>query len=197
MIVLLDTSEKLDLCAQELQLPVGQLLTPLTRFSLRDAAMPWAIDNGAYSEFDGASFLSLLKREEYHKDDCLFVAVPDVVGSARRTAEMFVRWKECLAGWRLALVVQDGQEGVEIPWDDIDCIFIGGTTEFKYQAKPIIQAAKMLGKRIHAGRVNTPDRFLYFESLGIDSIDGSGISQYSHMRYAIANRNAQYQLIEE
>ena len=116
MIVLLDTSESLDTCASELGCGVGQLLTPLTRFRWQADQRPWAIDNGGFSRFDEKAFMSLLEREEYHKDECLFVVSPDVVGSARRTLEIFERWKNRLSGWKIALCIQDGQQDLPIPW---------------------------------------------------------------------------------
>ncbi|HEV8293041.1 MAG TPA: hypothetical protein VGP94_13995 [Tepidisphaeraceae bacterium] len=193
MLVLLDNGQDLAQCATELGLPVGQLLTPLTRYHLRNRALPWAIDNGAFSDFDEDAFLSLLKREWPRAADCLFVTAPDVVASARRTLEIFERWRERLGGWRVALVCQDGQEHLPIPWDDIDAIFIGGSTAWKCSpaAEQIIRAAKILKKHVHVGRVNTPSRFRHFEEIGVDSVDGSGIARYSHMRQAVARRHDQ------
>lgn len=197
MIVLLDTSEDLAVCASELGCDVGQLLTPLTRFRLQQPGLLWAMDNGAYSGFDERAFLSLLTREEHNKANCMFVAVPDVVGSARRTLEIFERWKGRLSAWPVALVMQDGQQELPIPWDEIAAVFIGGTTDFKVSAhaEHIIKAAKILGKWTHVGRVNDPQRFAYFEEIGADSIDGTGISRYSHMREAISKRSAQMDLV--
>jgi len=198
MLVLLDTSQDLTVCAGELGCDVGQLLTPLTRFTLQQPALPWAIDNGAFSRFEEKSFLSLLQREEYHKANCLFVAAPDVVGSARRTLEVFAHWKGRLTAWPLALVMQDGQQDLPIPWDDIAAIFVGGSTNFKLSdhAAHCIKAAKILGKWAHVGRVNDPARFEHFEKLGADSIDGTGISQYSHMRRTISKRDMQERMFE-
>lgn len=198
MLILLDTSEKLEVCADELQCEVGQLLTPLTRFNLQNKNGKFAIDNGAFSKFEAKGFMSLLDREKERRQNCIFVAVPDVVGSARRTLEVFQRWKGIISAWPLALVAQDGQEDLEIPWDDIAAIFLGGSTKFKVsdEAAQIVKAAKALDKWVHAGRVNDPQRFKHFEEMGVDSCDGSGISQYSHMRRAIANRYAQLELVE-
>ena len=175
------------------------MLTPLTRFRLQSPGLPWAIDNGAYARFDGKAFLSLLEREAHHKVNCLFVTAPDVVGSARRTLEAFEHWKGRLAGWPLAVAIQDGQQDLEIPWDEIAAVFIGGTTQFKLSASAahVIKAAKIMGKWAHVGRVNDPARFAYFEELGADSIDGTGISRYSHMRLAIQGRDNQMRLLDE
>lgn len=187
------------MCAAELCCDVGQLLTPLTRFRLQRPALPWGMDNGAFARFEEKSFLSLLQREEHHKATCLFVTAPDVVGSARRTLEVFERWKGQLASWPIALAIQDGQQDHEIPWDEIAAVFVGGTTEFKLspQAAHVIKAAKILGKWAHVGRVNDAARFAYFEELGADSIDGTGISRYSHMRRAISKRDNQEKLFGE
>jgi hypothetical protein len=193
MIALLDNGQDLDECAAEIGCEVGQLLTPLTRYTLRDPSKPWAIDNGAFARLDIPAFLSLLRREQHHQDRCLFVTVPDVVGSARRTLEVFEHWKDKLAGWKLALACQDGQEHLPIPWDEIDAVFIGGSTNWKgsdYVAH-IVRAAKAMGKWAHIGRVNGAVRWDHFQKLGADSADGTGIARYSHMREAIANRHHQ------
>lgn len=141
--------------------------------------------------------MALLNRENERKQNCIFVAVPDVVGSARRTLEVFRHWKDRLQGWPLALVAQDGQESLPIPWHQIDAVFIGGSTEFKLSkhTEQIVRAAKAIGKWVHVGRVNTPGRFEYFEKMGADSIDGTGLSRYSWMREAIGVRNNQMELI--
>lgn len=193
MIALLDTGQDLDECADQLGGAVGQLLTPLTRYRLRDPARPWAIDNGAYAGLDIMALTALLEREAHHKDRCLFVTVPDIVASARRTIEVFERWKGRLAGWKLAFACQDGQEHLPIPWDDCTAVFIGGSTNWKgsVHAEHIVRAAKALGKWVHIGRVNHPERWQHFERLGADSADGTGLARYTHMREAIAKRDHQ------
>lgn len=184
---MLDTSHDFAVASQELGCPVEQLLTPLTRYKAREPESHFAIDNGAYSGFKADSFLSLLKREEHRQELCRFVAVPDVVGSARRTLEVFDYWQPKLKGWPLALVAQDGQENLPIEWYKLSAVFIGGTTEWKMgpQAKAIVLAGKATGKWVHVGRVNTPGRLEHFEKMGADSIDGTGLSRYSWMRKAI------------
>jgi hypothetical protein len=187
VIVLLDTSDDLEACRHELGTDVGQLLTPLTRF--KDRGLRYGIDNGAFSGFDADGFRALLKRQLPHKDRCLFVTVPDVVASARRTLEVFDWWAPQIAahGWPIALVIQDGIEDLPMPWTRIDAVFIGGSTAFKLSApaEHVIRAAQILGKWTHVGRVNSPERFDKFLALGVDSIDGTGISRYSHMRKAL------------
>ena len=197
MIVLLDTSHDLSTCAAELGCEVGTLLTPLTRYRLREPERPWAIDNGAYARFDSKAFRALLAREEHHKEACIFVTAPDVVASAQRTLELFSLWRPRLAGWKIALACQDGQEALEIPWDDIDAIFIGGSTNWKLSrhATDIVKVAKQhFDKWVHIGRVNDPGRYEAFAELGADSCDGTGISRYTHMREKIGARDNQENL---
>lgn len=181
MVVLMDSTKA---AADELAeggVEIGQLLTPLTRY--RRWSDTWAIDNGAFSEFNEDAFLALLEREKTQKADCLFVAVPDVVGSARRTLEVFHIYKPKLVGWSLALVLQDGIEDLDIPWHALAAVFVGGSTEFKRSAAAMhcVKAAKILGKWVHVGRVNTAERRGYWERIA-DSCDGSGLARYSHMR---------------
>jgi len=196
MIALLDNGQNLDECAAELGCEVGQLLTPLTNYRLRDPTRPWAIDNGAFARLETAAFAALLKRHEHHRQNCLFVTVPDIVGCAMRTAEVFDLWAPQLSGWRIALACQDGQESVRIPWDRIDAVFIGGSDNFKCgpHTERIIKTAKLFGKWVHIGRVNHAFRFEHFLRLGADSIDGTGIARYTHMREAIGNRHQQIAL---
>ena len=189
MIVMLDTPQPLDECAKELGAEVEQFFSPPTYRRAQQPERRFCIDNGAFGNFDAALFLRLVERERPRRDLCRFVAVPDVVGDARRTLEVFNVWrrKPELAGWPLALVCQNGQEHLPIPWSHCQAVFIGGDTAWKESAYAAgcIKAAKALGKWVHVGRVNTPARFEHFQKLGADSIDGTGIARYSHMRSAI------------
>lgn len=159
----------------------GQLLTPLTRYA--NAGGTFAIDNGAFSRFDLAGFRKLLEREEPNKKSCLFVTIPDVVGNARRTLEVWKRRHKFAPHWPVALVAQDGQEDLEIPWDELDAIFIGGRDPWKdsQASLDIVKTAKTLGVHVHIGRVNTPKRFQLFADAGADTCDGSGVAMYDHM----------------
>ena len=170
-------------------LVTGQLLTPLTRY--RNAKKRFGVDNGCFKRFDLKSFKSLIEREENNMEQCLFVTVPDIVASARRTMEIWKRRFELLPFlrcWRLALVIQDGMEDLEIPWDDLHAVFLGGGDPWKdsQAAKDIIKTAKILNKHTHIGRVNTIKRYKSFSDIGADTCDGSGVSMYDHMLEDIA-----------
>lgn len=178
-------------CLDEAEAELGerceQIFTPESRHQAYRPECRFCIDNGAFSKFEEDSFLSLLERERPRRDLCRFVCVPDVVGSARRTSEVFEHWIKRLTEWPLAFACQDGQEHLPIPWDKIATLFIGGSTEWKMSqhAAACIRAANAIGKWCHVGRVNTPGRFEYFRDVGADSIDGTGLSRYSWMREAI------------
>jgi hypothetical protein len=187
MIVMLDTPQDLKVCADELGCLVEQLFTPLTRRNPQSTEQMFAMDNGAFARFDQNLFAAMLEKHEPRKHLCRFVAVPDVVGSALRTIECFKRWAPKLSDWPIAFVCQDGQESLEIPWDQCAAVFIGGSTEWKMSkhAAAIVKTSKVLGKWCHIGRINTPGRFEHFDELGADSCDGTGLAKYSHMRTAI------------
>lgn len=159
----------------------GQLLTPLTRY--RNWGGKFAIDNGAFSGFRAGDFKKLLAREVGRKDDCLFVTIPDVVASARRTLELWHfrnRWTD---GWPMALVAQDGLEDLPVPWAELSALFIGGGDPWKDSkaSQDLVRTAKTLGVHVHVGRVNTPKRYELFAELGADTCDGSGVAMYDHM----------------
>lgn len=160
----------------------GQLLTPLTRNS--DSGLAYGIDNGAFSRFDERVWRSMIERQGRDAlDRCLFVTLPDIVGEAQRTAELFMAFRHELSDWPVAMVAQDGAESIRIPWDHMSAVFIGGTTDWKMSrhAAGVIKTAKILGKYVHIGRVNTPVRWRHFDELGADTCDGSGVSRYDHM----------------
>lgn len=164
-------------------LVLGQLITPLNGFlhCMADGTRwdgPFAVDNGAYARFDRAAFEDKLRKCQPIRERCVFVAAPDVVGSARRTLEAFDYWYPLLSLWPVALVAQDGQESLPIPWAVISAVFIGGTDGFKDSASAadIVKTAKLIGKHVHVGRVNEVKRFVAFKRLGADTCDGSGVS---------------------
>jgi hypothetical protein len=199
MIVLLDTPQDLDECSDQLGgIAVEQLFTPLTRRKPQRPEQNFAMDNGAFANFSAQGFRNMLSRHSERKHLCRWVAVPDVVGDARRTLEVFRHWR-CqpdLTGWPLAFVAQDGQEHLPIPWNQVDAIFIGGSTDWKMgsAAAACVKAAKAIGKWVHVGRINTPARYEYFRDLGADSCDGTGLARYDHMRLKIYENETQPRL---
>lgn len=165
---------------------IGQLITPLTGFS--DYGSTYAIDNGAFAGLNVKRFRAILRRQKPRRDRCLWVAVPDVVCSARRTLEVFRHWYPQLHGWPLALVSQNGIGDLEIPWHLLAGVFIGGDDKHKDgpEGHAVAAAAIAMDKWLHFGRVNGEERVASIvEKFGHHkrfSIDGTGISKYTHMR---------------
>lgn len=157
-----------------------QLRTPLTRYA-RTPGIPYGLDNGMFSgELNREVWDRML--EEAEMDAPVFACLPDVVGDARRTVELFKYFTRHTNGIPRALVIQNGIEHVDIPWDDTAAVFIGGDDAFKISpvAFRIARVAKMLGKWVHVGRVNTAKRLRNWAELA-DSGDGSGMSRFDHM----------------
>lgn len=178
---LVDTSPAKMADLKERPLVGGQLLTPLTGYSNWGAY--FAIDNGAFSRFDNIAFLKLLQREKVNKHFCRFVTIPDIVGNARRTLELWKERESFAKNWPHALVAQNGLEDMDIPWSELTALFIGGGDPWKDSkaVADLVKTAKTFGKWVHVGRVNTVRRYRHFDELGADTCDGSGIAMYDHM----------------
>lgn len=186
MIILIDSCRVAEIKPELSPYDVGEFITPLT--SHRYQGHKFAIDNGSFSNFRSSRFLNLVKRQRPYRSKCLFVTVPDKVGSHDETVKLFNLYAPTLSTWPRAFVLQDGCNKISsVPWDKIIAIFVGGSTEYKLSllVEEIIQYAKSIGKWVHVGRVNTPKRFKNFLSQNVDSIDGSGISRFSDARKAL------------
>lgn len=163
----------------------GQLCTPLTNY--KNWNQTFAIDNGAYSGLDRNAFFRCLKKHEPHKENCLFVAVPDIVGNHRRTDDLyyFMTQDERMHPWneQWCYVAQDGIEDSRIDWYAIKRLFIGGTDKFKDSsaAHDVVKCAKAMGIFVHVGRINSVKRFRQYDELGADTCDGSGVCKYDWM----------------
>jgi hypothetical protein len=155
-----------------------QLQTPLSRRAL--AGVPYALDNGCFANFRKGTWLRQLEKAKSIRP--VFVTLPDIVGDAVRTLDLFDAFYEITEGVPRALVLQDGIGNHRIPWHKIDAVFIGGSDNFKISTEAInaCKVARMLDKWIHVGRVNTASRVRNFIGIA-DSIDGSGICKYDHM----------------
>ncbi|MCH9838130.1 hypothetical protein K0U83_20880 [bacterium] len=149
----------------------------------------FAVDNGCFSgKFEPAKFRKLLKDLEPEADRAMFVVAPDVVGDWEATKKRSEPWLPEIRerGFPVAWVAQDGIERnqSQIPWDDIDVLFIGGSTEWKRgfdkgggtnrQFIDMLKEAKKRQKPVHFGRINSwksLDTVGY--GLGASSADGT------------------------
>lgn len=156
---------------------IGFIDTP-AQGNLRPAGVSWCADNGCFSDkWDEGKWLAFLEANSGDAATCSFATLPDVVGDATATLGKSQPWisrvKEL--GYPVALVAQDGQEDVPIPWEEIDALFIGGTTEFKLGqfSRELVSEANRRGLWTHMGRVNSRKRFRYASFIGCDSADGT------------------------
>lgn len=161
---------------------VGRLVQPRHFSSLsEDQGMPWAADNDCFNGgLDRPGFEKMLDAVGACPSPPLFVTAPDVVADAAATLDLFELWEPLLRerGLPVALVAQDGLE--EPPWERIDALFIGGSTDWKLgaDAAQLLREAKARGLHVHVGRINSMKRAWRFSSLGADSMDGSGFSRW-------------------
>lgn len=195
---MLDCSpEKIKSLCKKYNYNFGQLQTPLTGFAL--SGQVYGLDNGCFSRFKKTTWLRLVenaKQNEYPK----FVCAPDIVGDARRTLELFDQFYDVIKPLPVALVLQDGIGNFAIDWNRVDAVFVGGSDAFKISSEAInaCKVAKMLGKWVHVGRVNTAQRVKNWMGLA-DSIDGSGISRFDsrleEVLFEILDEKQQQELI--
>lgn len=173
---------------------LGCIVTPAQGNRLPEGVV-WGADNGCGPGKDGKTGAGFRGYENYlgwlqdltagddlcdpDRSGCLFAVAPDVVGDASATLR---RESMCrMLGWirhiglPAAFVAQDGQEDLPAPWDDLDVLFVGGSTAWKLgaHARALVAEAKRRGKRAHMGRVNSRRRLRYAARIGCDTADGT------------------------
>ena len=119
----------------------------------RAAGVPWCADNGAFSDrWDETAWWAWLTSPLIHDHaaTCLFAVAPDVVGDAAATESRARPWLSRIRdlGYPVAYVAQNGMEHSTWDlWDDIDCLFLGGTWECRWhRARP---KATVKGRGVH------------------------------------------------
>lgn len=162
---------------------LGHLVVPRAGNALGVLAatgLPLAADNGAFGRFRPALFAAMIERLRPYRDRLLWVACPDVVGDAAATRVLFSEWRTFIQPLPVAYVAQDGLTPRHVPWAQIRCLFIGGTTAWKCgrEASALIREAQRRGKLVHIGRVNTLRRLRAAYELGADSVDGTSMSRF-------------------
>lgn len=158
---------------------VGIMTTPRSGANIPEGRI-WAVDTGCFAspqDYADEVYLRFLSNRSYARDRCLFATAPDVVQDAKATMEvampMLPRIRD--AGYRASLVAQDGIESMSIPWSQIDYLFIGGSTEWKYSdgLRWLVGESRKRGIPVHMGRVNSYKRLAYSAAIGCSTADGT------------------------
>ena len=188
MKIFFDTStHNLHLWEKEFNWEFGQFRTPLTQY--KSGTFEWVLDNGCYTNWQPEKFHRMMIAA-VNDPDCLWIVVPDIVANSEETLERFHAYTTHTPDIlkKAAFVAQDGCGLDDVPWNQIKCLFIGGSDSFKdgVTAYRLALEAKRRNKWVHIGRVNGTARLVKWFRIA-DSIDGSGISKYRHMREKIVN----------
>ena len=159
----------------------GHLLTPSTGGFEGLTTGTWACDNDCFNGFKPDAYVRMLDAVR-GRAGCVFVTATDVLEDWAETRSMFNTWQPIIAAHQLpvAVVLQDGVTHHDIPWADIDGVFIGGSTDFKLSrhTASLSGYARAMGKWVHMGRVNSARRYRYASDIGCQSVDGSTFSWY-------------------
>jgi hypothetical protein len=138
-------------------------------------------DNGAYldwingREFDDERFLKALDTA-INIGNPYMAVVPDRVAEGNDSLEFSLGWLDRLPPhWPWYLAVQDGMwpERVKEVIKYFAGIFLGGTDDFKREAKDWCDLAHIHGKRFHYARAGTERKIKHAISIGADSLDSS------------------------
>jgi hypothetical protein len=160
-------------------LGVGVMLQPGNSYTAVVESFPvWAADNGCFAQgerFNLDRFYTWLATVPRNR--LLFATAPDVFPDAEATLKRsrpVLRELRAL-GYPTAFVAQNHAECGAIPWDEFDCLFLGGQNHWKLGsgARALTRQAKKLGKWVHMGRVNSERRLRYATVIGCDSVDGT------------------------
>lgn len=150
----------------------------------RPDGVRWCADNGCFSKGYPGDDEWLTWLASMETAGCVFATAPDVVGDAQATLDRSLPFlpKIRALGYPAALVAQDGLEHHNVPWDTLDALFIGGTTNWKLgpHARALVAEAKARGKWVHMGRVNSRARYEYARRIGCDSVDGTYLTFGPH-----------------
>jgi hypothetical protein len=168
-------------------LPLGMLVQPKTHregYLLRAGLYGWvAIDNGRFTEAGRRLFRPaeydrmIVEGLERAGDHLLFATAPDEPFDWGQTLRLSRPWLRRIRrlGSPAALCAQEGMKANSIPWDEFDCLFIGGRDEFKEGSivQDACREAQRRKKWVHIGRVNGLRRLRIALDFGVDSVDGT------------------------
>lgn len=173
---------------------LGLIVQPLTKHYLSSKILKdfdsIGIDNGMFTKAGRDNFkwnhyekiikiaLAQEKREILKKFD--FFTIPDEPFDWKKTLEKFNTYKPNIQKLRnlgapAAICIQNGATIKDVPFKDIDVIFIGGNDQWKIgnEAKEITEKAKELNIPVHMGRVNNSKRMNIASDWNVNTADGT------------------------
>jgi hypothetical protein len=173
---------------------VGLMLSPgMGTFDskrLEVAMRWWAADNGRFAApqlWNAGDWLEWAASMRRWRETCVFLVAPDVVRNAQATLELSLPYLPTIRqlGFRAAFVTQDGCRDDLVPWDALDCLFVGGSDDWKLSepSYALVAKAKTLGKWTHMGRVNSLRRLVASSVSAFDSADGTFVKYAPDRRY--------------
>ena len=147
----------------------------------------YALDNDCYANSSTPhwwnaigmpKWFSMLDKIEYPP---MFAVLPDVVGNWEHTLFLGRKYKPYLKekGIRIAIALQDGACLNEAMKLKPDCLFVGGSAEWKWNnVERITEFAKHNRVKIHVGRVNGEEQVCRCLELDVDSCDGTALARF-------------------
>lgn len=153
----------------------------------RTEGFPYALDNGAWSDFqqgkpfDDDAFERLLDRFGEGAD---WIVLPDIVEGGQRSLDLSRRYLNRVVGLCpiTLIAVQDGIEPHDVA-AHVNAsvgIFLGGSTKWKLaRMADWGQFCADQECYYHVARVNTRQRFRMAAASGAHSVDGSSASRYA------------------
>lgn len=182
--------------------PLGCMITPAQGMGYPVGTV-WGADSGCGPKADGtpgdgypgddeyAHWLwKAMLREGADRCDpdtsgCLFATAPDVPFDAAATLERAERPTRMMAvirheiGLPVAFVAQDGMVPADLPVDDFDVLFVGGSKRWKASpgCRALLRTAQAAGKGTHLGMVNTLQWLKFACAEGYDHCDGTTLTR--------------------
>lgn len=168
---------------------------------IRQAGIWWAADCEVYADkFNPERWERWLRAvPRAARLTCLFAVCPDVLhysrdgdgkvvavyGDPEATYARFWQYAPILRqlAYRVAFVSQDGATRELVPWDEIDCLFVGGSDAWKLSdaSVALIREAQVRGLWTHMGRcqarATVGGRIAAAHALGMDSGDGTVLAR--------------------
>ena len=173
---------------------IGLIIQPFTYNYLRTERLKVfdgiGIDNGMFTKAGQQNFswdkyekmvkIALAQEKRGVLAKLHFFTIPDEPFNWLKTMEKFKESRAVVQKLRglgapVAVVTQNGANINNVPWDDIDVIFIGGNDNYKVgpESEAITKEAQKRGKGVHMGRVNGLKRLNTASEWGVDTADGT------------------------